>query len=63
MPGVFAPGLRPPHIPDPRPPQLYVAFSRSSSIGGISVMCPAPEDESDGLSVVNVVYPEVLGSQ
>ena len=42
--------------------QLYVAFSRSSSVSGISVICPAPENEGDDLSVVNDVYPEVLGN-
>ena len=35
--------------------QLYVAFSRSSSVGGIAVACP-----SDVEAVTNVVYPEVL---
>lgn len=40
--------------------QLYVAFSRSSSVGGIAVACPAPENEGDLPSVSNVVYSEVL---
>ena len=35
--------------------QLYVAFSRSSSVGGIAVACPSDSD-----AVTNVVYPEVL---
>ena len=40
--------------------QLYVAFSQSSSVSGNSVICTAPENEGDDLSVVNIVFSAVL---